>query len=101
MSTSPTEELLLAHDLAFVSIRREMYLMIRLRDGRAVGAPLSLFPTLKRATPAQRARWRLIGRGDGFQWPALDLDLSVRGILLGIGEAAGEGSTPRARKRAG
>lgn len=85
---------------------REMCFIIRLRDGRAIGAPLSLYPTLKKATPAQRDKWRLIGRGDGFQWPALDLDLSVRGILLGQGEVAppkavsARGATAK-RKRAG
>jgi hypothetical protein len=62
--------------------------MVELADGRAVGVPLSLFPTLRRATVAQRLRYRKVGRGDGFHWPALDLDLSVRGILEGRGEVA-------------
>ncbi len=30
----------------------------------------------------QRTRWRLIGRGVGIHWPALDEDLSVRGLLM-------------------
>jgi hypothetical protein len=103
MTTSPIEDRLLAEDVSFVQVRRELYLLVRLKDGRAVGVPLALFPTLRKATPAQRAKWRLIGRGDGFQWPDLDLDLSVRGILHGQGEIVG--ATPKAtsnrRRKAG
>ena len=70
----------------FVRAWGRLWLMVELLDGRAVCAALSLFPTLQRATPAQRSRWRLIGKGDGLQWPALDLDLSIRGIVQGRGE---------------
>ncbi|WP_370690146.1 DUF2442 domain-containing protein [Fluviicoccus sp.] len=34
--------------------------------------PLSWFPVLKQATPAQRAKWRLIGHGEGVYWPEID-----------------------------
>lgn len=63
-----------------------MWLMVELADRRAVGVPLSLFPTLQRATPAQRARYRVIGRGHGFHWTALDIDLTTEGIIAGRGE---------------
>jgi hypothetical protein len=86
----------LAKRVGFARSGGRVWLMVELVDGRAVGVPLSLFPTLLRATPSQRARWRRIGKGDGFQWPALDLDLSVRGIVQGRGEAL----PPRSRKSA-
>lgn len=63
-----------------------LWLMVELTDGRAVGLPLTQIPTLQRAKPAQRQRYRLIGRGYGIHWPALDLDLSVGGIAAGRGE---------------
>jgi hypothetical protein len=60
--------------------------MVELADGRAVGLPLSACPTLKRASTAQRSKYRLIGKGFGIHWPGLDLDLSINGILAGRGE---------------
>ena len=54
---------------------------VRLADGREVGVPLEWFPKLRDATQAQRAHWRLIGRGVGIRWEDLDEDLSVEGIL--------------------
>ncbi len=54
-----------------------------LSDGRRVSAPLTLFPTLRAATPRQRRAWRLLPHGVGFEWPAFDLMLSAEGILLG------------------
>ena len=35
-------------------------LHILLADGRELSAPLSWFPVLEKATPAQRANWRLM-----------------------------------------
>lgn len=55
-------------------------------DGREVSVPLHRYPTLERATPAQRSAWRLIGPAKGFHWPALDLDLSVQGLTAGLPE---------------
>lgn len=61
-------------------------IIVRFADQREVGVPLSLYPTLARARPAQRNRWILIGPGKGFHWEELDLDLSATGIALGIRE---------------
>src|SRR3954466_15697522 len=60
--------------------------VVELDDGREVSVPLSRYPTLQRARRAERSAWRLIGRGVGFHWPALDLDLSVRGFVSGLPE---------------
>lgn len=56
---------------------------ITLSDGRYLGVPLSWFPRLAGATPQQRRRWELIGRGIGIHWPEIDEDLSVAGLLAG------------------
>jgi hypothetical protein len=56
-------------------------LEVRLRDGRKVSAPLSWFPRLLAATPAQRAKWESAAAGHGIHWPDIDEDLSVAGLL--------------------
>ena len=56
-------------------------LHVILADGRQLAAPLEWFPRLRDATPAQRERWRFIGRGHGIHWPDIDEDISVEGLL--------------------
>lgn len=58
-------------------------LSVDLADGRTITAPLSWYPRLARATPAERAVWRLIGGGRGIHWPAVDEDVSVGNLLAG------------------
>ena len=58
-------------------------LRVDLGDGRSISAPLAWYPRLLRATPAERKRWRLIGRGAGIHWTDLDEDISVEGLLTG------------------
>ena len=64
-------------------------LTVKLEDDRAVSLPLSRFPTLAKATAAERKRWELCGAGTGIHWPLLDYDLSVAGLLRGEAEAPG------------
>ncbi len=52
-----------------------------LDDGREISVPLAWFPRLRDASDAQRANWRLIGRGEGVHWPDLDEDVSVNALL--------------------
>src|SRR5579864_6849599 len=59
-------------------------LIVELRDGRVVSAPISWYPRLSEGTPAERRRWELIGPGIGIHWPALDEDISVEALLLGL-----------------
>lgn len=54
---------------------------LTLTDGREISAPLASFPRLRDASDAQRANWRLIGRGEGVHWPDLDEDVSVNALL--------------------
>lgn len=53
-------------------------LTVELRDGRAISAPLACYPRLLHGTAEERARWRLVGQGDGLHWPDLDEDISVK-----------------------
>ena len=62
-------------------------LIVAFRDGREIHTPLRLYPSLLRATPAQRSAWQMLGRGKAFHWPELDLDLSVDGLVQGLREA--------------
>ncbi len=63
---------------------RETELVIHLKDGRTISAPLTWFPRLLNATPAQRANFELMGDGEGIHWPDADEDLSIAGILRGV-----------------
>ncbi len=56
-------------------------IVVTLADGRRISAPLEWFPRLLQATPVQRAKWRLIGRGLGIHWDDVDEDVSVRSLL--------------------
>ena len=55
-----------------------------LADGRSISVPLSWSWRLSDATPAQRARYEIIGDGEGIHWPDIDEDISVRGMLEGV-----------------
>jgi hypothetical protein len=58
---------------------------VDLLDGRAIIVPLEWFPRLFRASPADRANWRIICDGERIQWPSIDEDLSVISLLRGTG----------------
>jgi len=58
-------------------------LHVALDDGRELSVPLEWFPRLRDGSPADRANWRFIGRGEGIHWPELDEDISVLGLLSG------------------
>lgn len=61
----------------------EDILLVDLSDGRSIGVPLAWYPRLWHGTEAERANWRLIGRGVGIHWPELDEDISVEGLIFG------------------
>jgi hypothetical protein len=57
---------------------------VDLSDGRTVGVPLAWFPRLLHGTSEQREQVRLSNRG--LHWEALDEDISVAGLLAGLGD---------------
>jgi hypothetical protein len=54
---------------------------VSLSDGREISVPIEWFPRLCNATPAQRNKWRLIGRGVGIHWEEIDEDIAVTTLL--------------------
>jgi len=57
---------------------------VALTDGRTLGVPLVWFPRLLDASPEQREVYEIIH--DGLHWDALDEDISIPGLLAGIGD---------------
>jgi len=57
---------------------------VDLSDGRTIGVPLAWFPRLLRGTAKQRKQVTISGRG--LHWEALDEDISVAGLLAGLGD---------------
>src|SRR5437762_14295882 len=70
-------------------------LAVQLEDGRTVAVPLVWYPRLLHGTKRERSRWRLIGRGVGIHWPALDEDISVAGLLAGRRSGESQASLKR------
>lgn len=60
---------------------------VGLSDGRTLGVPLAWFPRLLHGTPEQRGQVRISSRG--LHWDALDEDVSVAGLLAGLGDQSG------------
>jgi hypothetical protein len=56
-------------------------MVLTLEDGRTLTVPLEWFPRLRDATYEDQRNWRFIGKGYGIQWPNLDEDISVPGLL--------------------
>ena len=70
-------------------------LTVDLSDGRTLTVPLAWFPRLVHATRRERATWRLVGKGVGIHWTALDEDIGVEGLLAG--QPSGESQASLAR----
>ena len=58
-------------------------LAVALMDGRTISVPLTWYPRLLNATPAQRRNWKVAGGGYGIHWPDIDEDLNTEGLLRG------------------
>jgi hypothetical protein len=68
---------------------------VELADGRKLGVPLAYFPRLLHATARQRKNYVISGGGTGLHWEDIDEDISVRSLVMGIGDR----TKPRARCR--
>jgi hypothetical protein len=62
----------------------EDQLWVHLSDGRTLAVPLAWFPRLLAASPEQRQQVELTRQG--LHWDALDEDISVAGLLAGLGD---------------
>jgi hypothetical protein len=58
-------------------------------DGRVLSVPLAWFPNLRRASPAELARYEIAGGGVSLHWPDLDEDLSIAGLMAGVDQRSG------------
>lgn len=57
---------------------------VELADGRVIAVPLAWFPRLLHATQEQRTKVELSQHG--LHWDELGEDVSVAGLLAGIGD---------------
>jgi hypothetical protein len=56
-------------------------MFIRLINGASFIIDLSYYRVLKKASPSDLKNFKLIAEGTGIHWPALDEDLSLKGLL--------------------
>jgi hypothetical protein len=61
----------------------ETHLIVDLADGRRLVVPLTWYPRLLHASPAERANWQLLGEGYAIEWSALDEHIGIEGLLAG------------------
>ncbi len=54
---------------------------VDLDDGRSISVPTAWFPRLVHATKAERANCNILY--DGIEWPDVEADTSIKGLLLG------------------
>lgn len=59
---------------------------IELSDGRTLGVPLAYFPRLLNAPDKKRKNFEMSGGGTGLHWHDLNEDISVNGLLMGVGD---------------
>ncbi len=59
-------------------------LRIELTNGAAITIPVKLIPALKGASPNEVRLVEVLGRGGGLHWEALDVDLSVPGLVSSV-----------------
>ncbi len=57
---------------------------VDLADGRILAVPLAWFPRLLHASAEQRANVDISRHG--LHWEALDEDISIAGLLAGVGD---------------
>lgn len=64
---------------------------VELSDGRTLGVPLAWFPRLLRASANELEAVRIGSRG--LHWDALDEDISIAGLLAGLGDQSANSKT--------
>jgi hypothetical protein len=64
----------------------ETDMTVELKDGRKLSVPLAYFPRLRHASIGDLKNYTLSGGGIGIHWDNLDEDISVEGLLMGVGD---------------
>lgn len=64
--------------------RRSGRVLLELTNGCTFGFPPRMAQGLETATDKQLAQVEILGAGYGLHWEALDVDLSVPGLLAGL-----------------
>ena len=59
-------------------------LRIELTNGAEITIPVKLIPALKGASQSEVRAVEVLGRGGGLHWEALDVDLSVPGLVSSV-----------------
>ena len=79
MSTQAIEVHPLAQQVSFT----DSDMVVALVDGRTVSVPIMWFPRLASASRQQLENYEILADGEGINWPDVDEDLSVAGLLRG------------------
>jgi hypothetical protein len=79
------------HILETIAVAKKIWfddenMWLLLTDGRQLSVPLVYFPRLLHATAEQRQKFEMSGGGTGIHWEDIDEDISVSGLLFGIGD---------------
>ena len=62
---------------------------VELSDGRTVGVPLAWFPRFLNASASDLKNYSLSPQG--IHWESLDEDVSIAGLLAGLGDQTKQG----------
>lgn len=64
----------------------DQLLHVKLKDGRVISTPIKWYRELQKASLRQLSNYRFICRGTGIEWPELDYQLSIDGMILGVSQ---------------
>src|SRR6266704_3525132 len=74
---------------------RDNKLIIDLADGRTLAVPLEWYPRVVHATPEERDKWRLLGKGYAIESPDVDEHIGIEGLIAGCRSGENEKSFQR------
>jgi hypothetical protein len=70
-------------------------LSVDLEDGRSLAFPIGWYPSLAYGTKAERNNLQISSAGYGINWPDLDEDIGIEGLLLGLRSSESHASFER------
>jgi len=60
----------------------DVYLHVKLEDGRIISTPMDWYKPLQKATLSQLKNYSLICLGTGIEWEELDYHLNIESMLF-------------------